>query len=190
MDQSQFSKTTTQYTKHEDILKVPHNSLYSLDQLFPTWVQEAAQHIEPETQSTENTKFDELQNEPTSPKIDTKFYPTDHPKWLTKIYIQLWEKTQSEAVGLSMKELMSRCIDPESPRWYFLPLKRPSREKILTSWKKIREVGVSCVSVLICEATVESTWETKECIWIPQLCSIEFFVERARIGVEDYEYVG
>ncbi len=74
--------------------------------------------------------------------IDTDIPLTEHhPTWLINLYTQLWDKSQHNL--LTMSEIMSRSIDPESPRWYMLPIKEQNFGTRIRCWATIRKVHFS-----------------------------------------------
>jgi hypothetical protein len=60
-----------------------------------------------------------------------------HPSWLIQIYTHLWHKTDNY---LTLTEIFSRVIDPESPRWYMLPIQENNAYSRIRCWSIIRKV--------------------------------------------------
>jgi hypothetical protein len=60
-----------------------------------------------------------------------------HPEWLITIYTKLWQNTENY---LTIDELFSRPIDPESPRWFMLPINDNTFDARLLCWNVIKKV--------------------------------------------------
>lgn len=77
----------------------------------------------------------------------------DLPQWLVDVYVDIWKQQQMEnnqqlsnsaLQPLSIKELLQRCVDPESPRWFFLDVERTDLLKKYETrqafWSTIKDV--------------------------------------------------
>eukprot|EP01080_Neovahlkampfia_damariscottae_P004229 gene4229-7566_t len=58
--------------------------------------------------------------------------------WVEEVYLKVWKKREKNP--LTMKELLERFIEPESPRWYYINVKNIKNPKVrIKCWKMIRE---------------------------------------------------
>jgi tetratricopeptide (TPR) repeat protein len=114
---------------------------------FPTWLQEATKLDTDASKTPEKTK-----QESSPDKSDMKF--TDSPlrsenkeiievqnkpnTWIEDIYIKVWKRDYTN--GLTMRELLSRFIEPESPRWYYLKAHKMHKYQVrYKCWHMIRK---------------------------------------------------
>lgn len=98
---------------------------------LPLWLKEATNLTKNNTSSEPSDKTIDIQ-----PKI-----PEKEPRkntWLENVYLKVWKKEMKN--GLTMKELLTRYLEPESPRWYFINCKNFKNYLVrMKCWKEIRE---------------------------------------------------
>lgn len=97
---------------------------------LPLWLKEA----------TNLTKKDSSEIKETSIEIKEKIQeiPSRKNTWLETVYLKVWKKDQKN--GLSIKELLTRFVEPESPRWFFIKAKNFKNFTVrFKCWQGIRE---------------------------------------------------
>jgi len=118
-----------------------HTDALSLD-LLPPPIQQPTKIIPKASPSTEKTTTQATQTSLITHRHDPKLLKSNlylssaPPSFLVKLYIQVW-RTKKKAEGLSMSELLSRPVDPESPRWFFLPIRKNSTRSRIQCWSYI-----------------------------------------------------
>jgi hypothetical protein len=82
-------------------------------------------------QKLQHQNQNKSKNQRKNPTHTKKLQSYDHPAWLIDVYVDIWKQhnesdsDDEDAIFhcITMKELLSRPIDPESPRWYFIEMK-------------------------------------------------------------------
>lgn len=72
--------------------------------------------------------------------------------WLDELYIKSWKKEKKN--GLNMNELLTKFIEPENPKWFYLNTKNIQNPSVrIKCWKLIREVILSIYKGIIFKHT-------------------------------------